>query len=198
MDYIFKTLSPVISSMDCLSRCFLNPFHECNIFTFEPFSSRADSQGMCHLGNDATSGRFEATMKAVGNTKGPWTVNTHRGRTCVMKMPNIGDFCVFLSYLLYICKRVSLVLHLRTYLTMAFPRFPATFPKSQGPLSKFLNLAKILSNHARFANWFPRPLHRRPGLCVEKKYKIYLAKTERYQVSPVNSIFRKLSAFFAS
>ena len=57
----------------------------------------------------------------------------------------------------------------------------------------FAKLAKKISENPRYTTWFPRRLHRRPGLRVQEKYKVYSASTERYRKSPLNTMRRELN-----
>ena len=64
---------------------------------------------------------------------------------------------------------------------------------------RFFEMAKKMSESARFASWFPLRLYRgniRPRNM--ERFKVYKASTKRYLKSPLNVMRRKLNEMYAS
>ena len=58
----------------------------------------------------------------------------------------------------------------------------------------FLKIAEKMAGSSRFSTWFPLRLHRRElAPRNAEKYKIYLASTERYRKSPLNTMRQALN-----
>ena len=58
----------------------------------------------------------------------------------------------------------------------------------------FFKLAEKMSNSSRFSAWFPLRLHRREVAPRNaERYKVYLASTERYRKSPLNTMRQALN-----
>ena len=63
--------------------------------------------------------------------------------------------------------------------------------------TRFVELAKKMSDNARYATWFPLRLNRgnfRPR--ISERYKVYPSNTERYLKSPLNIMRQKLNDLY--
>ena len=61
----------------------------------------------------------------------------------------------------------------------------------------FTNLARKMSENARFSSWFPRRLYRAGVMQRQREtFKVYPARTERYARLPLNQMRRRLNEIY--